>query len=379
MDDIQKILDSLKNSDWWSRKAAIESLTAYPEDLYLDVLEQWLRDGSDAHRRNAAMETYRSLGSRALKSLVKLLKDDDPDVRIFSANVIGDIKDTLSVPGLIDALSDPDDNMKIASAESLGKLGDERAIEPLSALIGNSSQWVTMACIEAIGEIGGERAMPILCKCLEGEVQCGMTFAAIENAGDQHFIRQLTPFIDKEDNLSELALKAVVNIAVKKGVRPMPSYFMSLVPSLIIMQQSPQYDVKKAAFIALSWAEDIRGLEHFIAAMNNDDLQEYAVRGIISLGKRAVPTVIDELKKPRPNRVILAKVLSMLGEGTALLMFSRDEDPEVRTEVALAIGELKTTKAKDILLSLAQDEAEEVRAAAGLSLRNFFNEPATRS
>ena len=87
-----------------------------------------------------------------------------------------------------------------------------------------------MAAIEAIGEIGGDNALSVLHKCLEKEEYHGIAFAAIEKAGNQHFIRHLTPFVDRDNNLRELALKAIVAIADREGTKPMPSYFTSLIP-----------------------------------------------------------------------------------------------------------------------------------------------------
>jgi len=372
MQEIRDILESLKTSDWWKRKSSIEALISHHEDLYLDVLKEWLKNDDDALLRNASMEIYRALGRRSLKSLISLLKDEDSDVRVFAANILGDIKQGDSVNALIDSLNDSDINVRVASAEALGKIGDEMAVSSLANRLDDAS-WAAMACIEALGEIGGDKALSVLHKCLEKEEYHGITFAAIENAGDMHCIRRLTPYVDREGEMRELALKAIVNIADREGTRPLPSYFTSLIPLLIDLQHSARPEFKKVAFIALCWSEDIRGLQYFIDAINSDDLQEYAIKGLMSLGKKAVPGIIDSFKKTSGNRAILAKVLSMLGENHALLKFADDDDPEVRTEVALAIGALKTSQAKDILLILEQDEAEEVREAARLSLKNFGN------
>jgi len=373
MQEIQEILNDLKSSNWWVRKNSIENLISYPEDKYLTVLEEWLRNNDDALLRNAAMEAYRVLGAKALNSLISLLKDIDDDVRVFAANVLGDVKDATALPALIDALKDNNANVRVASAEALGKIGDKRAVNALAGAIGDVS-WISMACIEAIGEIGGEKALTVLNKCLEKEEYRGITLAAIEKAGNQNFIRHLTPFVDKEDDLRGITLKAVVNIAEREGIRPMPAYFMNLVPFLLELQKSPQSELRRAAFIALSWSEDIRGIQYFIDNLNNEDLQEYAIKGLISLGKKTVPGIIDALRKPGGNRVALAKILSMLGEGPALLRFADDHDAEVRTEVALAIGTLTNDRAKEALLRLEQDSADEVRAAARLSLKKTKKE-----
>lgn len=369
MREVQGILNDLKNSDWWIRKDIIKGLLDYPEDLYINVLEDWLREGDDALLRNISMEAYRALGKRSLKSLIALLREEDADVRVFAANVLGDIGDGAALPALAEALNDEDVNMRVAVAESLGKIGDERAVDSLAGAL-NDEPWVAMACIEAIGGIGGQRALSVLYECLGREECLDITCAAIEKAGSQYSIKYLAPHI-AGGGAAGPALKAVIGIAEKEGMKLPCSFLAEMMPLLIELQSSPQDELRRAAFIALSWAEDLRGLPYFLDALNDEGLQEYAVNGLISLGKNAAADIIKALERPGDNRVILAKVLSMFGENKALLQFADDYDAEVRTEVALAIGSLETSVAEEALMALRRDPVEEVRAAALLSLKNF--------
>jgi len=89
---------------------------------------------------------------------------------------------------------------------------------------------------------------------------------------------------------------------------------------------------------------------------------------------RIAPEIVKAMKKPGKNNGVLAKVLSMIGEKEALMLFANDEDDEVRTEVALAIGSLRTPGVPEALQRLSRDPVEEVRAAALLSLRNSERE-----
>lgn len=264
MQEIQGILDNLKNPDWWARKKALDSLVTFPGETYLETLEQWLRNDEDALIRNSAKETYRALGKKALKALVPLLKDKDADVRIFSANVLGDIKEREALQSLVEALDDPEDNVRAASAEALGKIGDAGAIHALAEALDDET-WVAMAALEAISLIGGEDALAVLYECLKNEEYRGMACAAIEKAGDRGSIEHLAPLLDMED-ANEQALQAIVSLAEREKIELSPSLFSGHIGQLTDWMSSPQDEVRRAAFIALSWSEDIRGLPYLLKA-----------------------------------------------------------------------------------------------------------------
>jgi HEAT repeat protein len=212
--EIRALLNRLKDSDWWVRKETIRKLLDYPEALYVSDLKEWLRNGEDALLRNASMETFRELGERALASLAFLLMDEDVDVRIFAANVIGDIKDPAALGALAGALHDPVDNVRIAAAEALGKIGDNRAVGPLTEALGDMP-WAALAAIEALGKIGGNDALYALYTCLENEDYQAMACAAIGQAGDRSSLDHLAAYLDHED-IKALVLQAIVCITERE-------------------------------------------------------------------------------------------------------------------------------------------------------------------
>jgi len=361
--DIENLLRDLGSGEWWIRNRAINSLLDYPEDTYIDFIERALKNHDDAIIRNAAMEFYSQLGKRALTSLLRLLRDEDKEIRIFAANLLGDIRDKEATGPLIERLEDPDVNVRMAAAEALGKIGDASAISALSKAL-HDEPWVAMAAIRSLGEIGGDNALEILYDALALKDYRGITFEAIEQAGDLKAIARLTPFVDSDD-LKELAIKAIVNIAEKECTRIEPEYFISLLPVLVELQESPHAEIRKASLTAMSWAKDVRAIPYLLKALEKEDLQEYAISGILNIGKRAIPEIIAAMKeKDRPYRNILARILLLFGEELSLMQFYNDDDPEVRAEVALALGNLKSGEAIRILSILMDDPEEEVRLAA---------------
>ena len=365
--ELHKLLRELPAHDWWGRQKAIKSLISHPEKEYITYLEAGLRNHEDADIRNTAMEVYKALGARSFPSLSMLLEDDDPEVRLFAVNILCEIADARAVPLLRDSLHDEDVNVRCATAEALGRIGDGSATRLLKEVLGDET-WVAMAAIGAIGEIGGEEALNVLYECLARGAYREAAILALEKAGDRNSIRRLTPCFSDE-KLKELALRAIIKIAERERIRPQPEYFISLAPLLIEMLDSQNQEMKKYAFMALCWSKDIVGLQCLLEGVRDEELQEYAIEGLLSLGRKAVCGIVDELKGSEGrHRVILAKVLSMIGENMALLQFAADQDPEVRTEVALAIASLDMSRAAESLKKMLSDPCEEVRAAARMGL-----------
>ncbi len=360
-------LSRLARQDWWTRRKAIAELAAAPEDC-LGYLEEGIRNHDNADVRNTAMEVFRELGTRAFPALAGLLKDSDPEVRLFAVNILSEIALPEALPLLFDAATDKDVNVRVASAEAMGRIGDRSALGLLSDAL-DDEPWVAMAAIHAIGEIGGEESLELLHKCLGREEYREIAIAALEKAGNRHSIRYLTSCIE-DGGQAVLALKAIVKISEREAVRPQPEYFIGLVPALLKMIESPDPAIKGPAFTALCWSGDIMALPCFIDAARDEDLMEYAVEGLLAIGRRAVCSIVDEMKvSSGRHRQVLARVLSLIGEGNALLQFAEDEDPEVRTEAALALGSLHLRRAEGALSRMLSDPDEEVRAAARLSFR----------
>lgn len=369
MSDIGDLLNDLRNGSWWVRKDAIKALRNCPRDQYLPVFEGWLRDGYDDLARNAAMEALRAVGGKAVDTLTRLIEDADSDVRLFSANVLGDISDTGAIPALVRALGDEDINVRTAVVEALGKSGEQSVVNDIVKVAGEDS-WLTIAVIQALGVIGGDEAVEALHGFLLKDEFRVVAIFALRRAGGEKTINRLKPFIANKDASGSAALTAVVGIVERIDLKLPSEYFMGQVEKLIPLLESPDEEVGRAAFAALSWAGDVKALPYLISAVTDEALQEYAISGLIRIGKKALPGMIDELRSSeQTDRGILAKLLCMIGDEKALVQFSEDEDPEVRTEVALSLGTSEVYVG--YLTKMLDDPSGEVREAARQSLQRL--------
>lgn len=365
-------LHELSILDWWSRQQAISDLISRPENEYMEALQDGIRNHEDADLRNTAIEIFSALGIRAIARLGVLARDPDLEVRLFTANILSEIRERAGLPLLSALIKDSDPNVRAAAAEAVGRIGGPGAASMLSEALSDES-WVAAAAVSALGDIGGEGELELLYACLGRNEHRDMAILALEKAGNRDSLRHLTPWIGR-CGPGEPALTAVIRIAERENVRPRPEYFLSMVPTLIGMLDSGNPELKRHAFMALCWSGDIMGLQYIIEAVQEEDLQEYALEGLLNIGRKAVCGIVDELKSSSGrHRAAIANVLEIMGEGKALLQFAEDEDPEVRTEVALALGSLDLARAAEELRKMLADPDEEVRRAAQRSIARLHN------
>jgi len=176
------LMKAVSDMSYRVRDEAIKGIRALPKDDVFLILENFLKESENKPIRNAAMEAFTHFGKEATTYLLRLLKDANPEIRMFSANMLGTIRDSRAVDGLIEKLQDSNENVKHAAAESLGKIADLRAVEPLIACL-KQEFWIQYPAIVALGNIGDPSAIEHLVKLRDNEMLKDVVAEAIRKIG----------------------------------------------------------------------------------------------------------------------------------------------------------------------------------------------------
>lgn len=146
------------------REAAAEALRVVGGPAALESLIPLLYSDSP-FIRNTAIEILIGMGSKAVPRVSALRGDPDPDIRKFSADILGAVGGRESLSALLGLLDDSNDNVRHAAAEALGRLGLPEAIPRLSALLAvPGSHWYPV--VTALGQIGDPSVVPVLLSAL---------------------------------------------------------------------------------------------------------------------------------------------------------------------------------------------------------------------
>ncbi len=175
----------------------------------IDTLIATLKDRS---LQASAATRLIGMGRPAAEGLLLALKDENPEIQIAAAGVLGEMRETAVAP-LMDALSDEDRFVRLVAARNLGNIGDMRAIEVLSeSLRREPDSGVRAAVAEALGYMGSRQAIEPLALALRDRDE-GVKVAAARSLGYIGDLRAIEPLIlalsDVDDRVRYAALEAL--------------------------------------------------------------------------------------------------------------------------------------------------------------------------
>ncbi len=175
----------------------------------------------EAPVRNVAMDILRSVGGQDFQSLVSILHDDDPDIRIFAADILGSTGNTLAVAPLCDSLlKDPEVNVRYQAAVSLGDLGIHDGARCLNKAL-DDDEWVKFAVIESLAKIKDDTSVGALVKALDrsSDLVASMIIDSLGEMGNIKAVNLLLRRMDASPTaLRNKIVKAVVKILGGKSL-----------------------------------------------------------------------------------------------------------------------------------------------------------------
>ena len=142
----------------------------------------------------------------ALKSLLPLLSDKDPEVRAQAAKVLGEGRVAEAFDGIVALLKDSSSRVKLFAAMALGKIGNAAAIEPLCAMLRDVPEddpWLRHAAIFAFEKIADDAALAKLAKDAHLQVRLSACVA---------MRRLMKPGIAELLNDGDVLVKAIAGI-----------------------------------------------------------------------------------------------------------------------------------------------------------------------
>ena len=237
----------------------------------------------DAVVRNIAMDVLREIGVDDLATLTRLLYDQDPDIRIFIADILGSSDSSMALAPLCDVLlHDSEVNVRYQAAVSLGELRRPEAVESLRQAL-DDEEWVQYAVMEALAKIKDGSCVDVLVHALD---RCSPLVAStvLDALGEINSVKSapmLLSYLDKSSGpLRIKALKAIIRI---------------LGPNSLSLLGAKQLDKLQAYMLAALDDEDEDTVKVVLQGLAFTGVNPTATRAVFRLVERTDPVRQQEL------------------------------------------------------------------------------------
>jgi HEAT repeat protein len=176
VDQTLRALLTDRKAGWFDRGTAAEVLGfAEPQTSTTILLDLFFRGTDAVGIWEVALTMERARCDRVVPSLIRALRDDNPDRRHAAARALGWIWPVgrRAVDALARALVDPEqpEQVREQAAESLGYSFSRRAMKPLIAALRDPSPRIRFWAVLALGQVAAAHPEPAIGKALEGMLE----------------------------------------------------------------------------------------------------------------------------------------------------------------------------------------------------------------
>jgi HEAT repeat protein len=388
---VEELLLLVADDDQGLKTDAMERLLSMGFKTLYPALERGVRNDDNADLRNSSMEMLVAFAKDAIPALIKLLKDDNEEVRNFAAVMLGDIGNRSAVGALIRALGDQDPNVSHSAAEALGKIGDRSALFPLIDLL-KEDFWVQYPAIAAIGAMRDYRAVPHLLEFLDNDLLAGPAVDALAEIADPRALYPLgriLPGVD--DGLAGQVAKAMLTTyrAVTEALsfkNSLAEYYQPEHLKAVINADGalklrrllvPGSDkaVLEAAVMLLGWLEDSGAVELFYPLLTDEALIAPVETAIFSIGESVSASLIASLDDDNDNvRIVALRSLRNFGvmeHSDRLMELLASKNETLLFEVLDTVKEIPAEKFLPQLLDLLLSGSSQACGKAAEALGRY--------
>ena len=320
VDAVEILAELLKTNHLGIQEAADSSLRKIGGKETVRAVLPLLR-AEEAPVRNLSMDILREVGAQDMPSLIELVHDEDPDIRIFGSDILGSTDNVLAVAPLCEALlKDPEVNVRYQAAVSLGELRMVEAAPCLNKAI-DDEEWVQYSVIEALTKIGHASSVDAMVKALDKASDL-VASMIIDSLGEMGNVKAVTMLLkrmeDSHTALRNMIVKAVVKILGGK--------------SLTLLNDD----------------ERERFREYLLVALKDEDeeIQDAAIQGLAYVGgeqaSAGILTIASALDQDRDQERLSSIIgyLAEIGVTDAVKASIQGDDPEKARVAVQALSQI---------------------------------------
>lgn len=373
----QRLVEAISDESWRVRKIAVDGLAHHSSK---DTVASLLLSIRDQHKNpsvlNSALQVLAMTNLDIIPPLTEFLKDNDPDLRTYSAMVLGDQHDPRAVSPLIGALDDSDPNVRYQAIESLGKLRALEAAYSLAAIAESGDFFLAFPALDALSRIGSPEVAARLTPLLENDLLRSPAADALGQIGNEEIVAPLAAILNQSDSAAPVIAMALAAIydryekAWHEGGYIADLARQKLSPSgaqhLMDCLPDAGNDELRAIALVLGWLEGPAIEKTLTRLIGRPTARREVVEALVRYGPRVISLLIEQLESDDlETRQASIIALGRIGDPRSVpsLMRILTDDAELAVVAAGALAKIGDRRAFESLLDIMGHPALTVRQA----------------
>jgi HEAT repeat protein len=318
-----QLIEMLADPRWRVRRAAAEALARCdaPGPALQALLEALRLRNRDLGLLNGVLRVLSLTTLPVGPALVGFLTADDPDLRIYAAQALGERGNPDAVAALLGRLADPDVNVRAQAIEALGKLRSARATDALLTVALEREFATAWPALDALGAIGDARIAPLLLPLLEDDLLAEPAILALGQLGNEEAIAPLLALLATDRVPATAVVRALDRIhghydqSYNSG-----SYIAALVrgllepaafQKLLAIERNCTAEETPALARLLGWLGNKAAIDTLAALLARPESRAEAGEALVKLGADAAQGLSPLLQSEDASQV--RKVLEIMG------------------------------------------------------------------
>ncbi|GAB4277652.1 MAG: hypothetical protein Fur0025_03630 [Oscillatoriaceae cyanobacterium] len=319
------LVTALGDESWRVRQAAVDGLARHSGESLVPTLVRLIREQhEDLSVLNSTLSVLALSNLDPFAPLSALLRDEaDPNLRIYVAQVLGELHNPQAIPVLMEVLSDEDVNLRYHAIEALGNLRAVEAVEALVEIAESRDFFLAFPALAALMRIGEPTVAPRLVPLMQDELLCEPAAGALGLLGDKDVVKPLAGLLNLPDapaagiaralatlyNRYEQVYGEGMQVALEARAAISRAAYDNLVGALL-MANSEELE---ALVLVLSWLEGDAIERALLGLLDSSTVGEMAAAALVRYGSRATELLVaqlnsDNLEASRRATVALGQI-----------------------------------------------------------------------
>lgn len=381
--DADTLAAMLDTNDWRDRRAAVTALAAHAGAI-VDALVDTIRaQHGNFNVLSSTLDLLAVSDIDVLAPLIRCLGDEDANLRIQAALILGERRDRRAIPALIARLTDPDVNVRFHAIEALGRVHATEAADALVAIAEERDFFLAFPAIQALTRVGTPAVAPRLVPLLADEMLRAPVIEVLGELGDDGVTLPLVQLLNSSDAPSEVIADALAGLweryesryGAGDHIADLTRRTITATGTQRILDAVERVDPERLAGLArvLGWLEGEAVQRALTRLLGRDRVRSQIVEALVRYGAGVVPLLVEQMRaEDLETRQAAAVALGRIGDRHATPALVRGlDDPELAVAAAGALARLGDPQAFEPLMALLGTSDSGIRQAAIAALNSI--------